>query len=153
MNTNMNINANAYRIASKIFERANIIVNNDDKAKLHAELENAIKTLNEIEEINVDDNIEYYDFEPVLNTVKARNSNAALVEIVEIAVTEQVESWLAQLAQLVDTQINERVHKLESLYSIGSKVNKIKNHSDFHFLGGYIGKLSEQMEGQQWGQQ
>lgn len=146
--TNTKRDNNAFRIASKIFENADLIINNDSRAKLHAELENVIKTLDEIENINVNESVEYFDFEIILNKVRAENSSNELIAIVEIATKEQFHKWFAQLANLVDTHFDKTIDKLETLYSEGLKVNKIKSHEEFIYLGGYLGRVSEETGGQ-----
>jgi hypothetical protein len=62
MTNKKTIELNSFRIASKIFEVAGTIVNDDDKAKNHAQLENIIKTMAEVEHIKTEDSIEYFDF-------------------------------------------------------------------------------------------
>jgi hypothetical protein len=141
-----NKETNSYRIASKIFEVSGIIVNNDDKAKNHAQLENLISEMEEIENIKVDESIEYFDFGRVWQKMKEEGSGAELTEIVEIAATEQVERWLAKLANLVTTQLSETMYQLEDLHSAGLKINGIRNHPDFHFLSGYLARFSEEIE-------
>jgi hypothetical protein len=140
------IELNSFRIASKIFEKAGAVVDNDEQANFYAQLENLIKTMTEVENITTEDSVEYFDFGCVLQKMKEQSDSPELIEIVEIAATEQVESWLAKLANLVDTQLNETVYRLETLYSDGMKVSKIKNHADFQFLSGYLARFSEEIE-------
>jgi hypothetical protein len=150
--TSMTINEktelNSFRVASKILEKAGVVVNNDEQAKLHAQLENIIKTMEmeEVENIKTEDSVDYFDFGLVLEKIKEKGDTPKLTEIVETAVNEQVESWLAKLANLVNTKLVETMCQLEELHSTGRKVSNIKNHPDFHFLSGYLARFSEETE-------
>jgi hypothetical protein len=81
--------------------------------------------------------------------MKEEGSGAELTEIVEVAANEQVESWLAKLANLVNTQLSQTMYQLEDLHAAGINVDRIKNHADFHFLSGYLARFSEEIEEKQ----
>jgi hypothetical protein len=142
-----NNETNAFRIASKIFEVSGVTVNDDNKVKNHAELENLILEMGEIENITTEDSIEHFDFGIVLEKMKEQGSSTPeLMEIVDIAANEQVERWLAKLANLVNTQLSQTMYQLEDLHAAGVNVDRIKAHPDFHFLSGYLARFSEEIE-------
>lgn len=124
-------------------------------------LANVIVSMSELEKVQIDSDIEYFDINLVLvavmaadealitksciNTVQIKMSD--IIDVVMLAANNQVEKWLVDLAECTETHKYETIRRLEFLFEQGQKISRIRNHNDFHFLAGFLAGV-EQEKGQ-----